>query len=113
MVKFSKRGTVEKLTSENRGALEMMAINNLLSEIGKNSSKIAYGLKETKKAINLGAVSQLLILDTKVASENMGDSMDMVENMKGEVMVISSEHDGGKQLESLGGMAAILRYEIA
>ena len=43
----------------------------------------------------------------------MGEDMDMVENMKGEVMVISSEHEGGKQLESLGGMAAILRYEIA
>ena len=56
---------------------------------------------------------ELLILDTKVAGENMGDAMDMVENMKGEVMVVSSEHEGGKQLESLGGMAAILRYEIA
>ena len=107
-----KKGTVEKLTSENRVALEMMAVDNLLSQIGKNSSKIAYGLKETTNAINLGAVSELLILDTKVASENMGDLMDMVENMKGEVLVISSEHDGGKQLESLGGMAAILRYEI-
>jgi protein pelota len=85
----------------------------LLAEIGKNSSKIAYGLTQTQNAINLGAVSQLLVLDTKVASENLGDSMDMVENMNGEVMVISSEHEGGKQLESLGGMAAILRYEIS
>ena len=108
-----KKGTVEKLTSENRVALEMGAINNLLGEIGKNSSKIAYGVKQTKDAINLGAVSQLLILDTKVASENMGDLMDMVENMKGEVMVVSSEHEGGQQLESLGGMAAILRYGIS
>ena len=107
-----KKGTVEKLTSENRVAIEMGAVDNLLTEIGKNSSKIAYGIKETKKAIALGAVSQLLILDTKVASENMGEEMDTVENMKGEVMVISSEHEGGKQLESLGGMAAILRYEI-
>ncbi len=107
-----KKGTVEKLTAENRVALEMGAVNNLLTQIAKNSSKIAYGLKETKNAINLGAVSELLILDTKVASEDMGDAMDMVENMKGEVMVVSSEHEGGKQLESLGGMAAILRYEI-
>ena len=106
-----KKGTVEKLTSENRVALEMGAVDNLLTEIAKNSSKVVYGLRETKNAINLGAVSQLLILDTKVASENMGDAMDMVENMKGDVMVISSEHEGGKQLESLGGMAAILRYE--
>ena len=108
-----KKGTVEKLTSENRVAQEMGAIENLLEEIGKNSSKVAYGARETQNAINLGAVGQLLILDTKVAGENMGEAMDMVENMKGEVMVISSEHEGGKQLESLGGMAAILRYEIA
>lgn len=108
-----KKGTVEKLTSENRVALEMGAINDLLTQIAKNSSKVAYGLKETQNAINLGAVDRLLIIDTKVAEENMGDAMDMVENMKGEVMVISSEHEGGKQLESLGGMAAILRYEIA
>ncbi|WP_295114177.1 mRNA surveillance protein pelota [uncultured Methanobrevibacter sp.] len=107
-----KKGTVEKLTSENRVAQEMGAINKLLEQIGKNSSKIAYGPKETQNAINLGAVSELLVLDTKVAGENMGDLMDMVENMKGEVMVISSEHEGGKQLGSLGGMAAILRYEI-
>ena len=108
-----KKGTVEKLTSENRVGEEMGAIENLLEEIGKNSSKVAYGVRETQNAINLGAVGQLLILDTKVAGENMGEAMDMVENMKGEVMVISSEHEGGKQLESLGGMAAILRYEIA
>ena len=107
-----KKGTVEKLTAENRVALEMGAVNNLLVEISKNSSKVVYGVKETKNAINLGAVSELLILDTKIASESMGDAMDMVENMKGEVMVVSSEHEGGKQLESLGGMAAILRYEI-
>ena len=107
-----RKGTVEKLTSENRVAIEMGAVNNLLTQIAKNSSKIAYGVRETKNAINLGAVSQLLILDTDIPKENMGDAMDMVENMKGEVMVISSQHEGGKQLESLGGMAAILRYEI-
>ena len=107
-----KKGTVEKLTSEHRIAVEMTAIDNLLSQIGKNSSKIAYGVNQVKNAIDMGAVSQLLILDNAIASNNMGDAMDMVENMKGEVMVISSEHEGGKQLESLGGMAAILRYEI-
>ena len=108
-----KKGTVEKLTSEHRVAIEMRAVNKLLEEIAKNSSKVVYGLRQTKEAINLGAVDELLILDVKVAGENMGDLMDMVENMKGTVMVISSEHDGGKQLESLGGLAALLRYGIA
>ena len=48
-----------------------------------------------------------------VATNNLGQQMDMVENMKGKVMVISCEHDGGKQLESLGGIAAILRYSLS
>ena len=90
----------------------MMAIDKLLEQIAKNSSKVAYGEKQIDYAINLGAVKQLLVLDTFVASKNMEPLMEMVENMKGEVMVISSEHEGGKQLESLGGMAAILRYPI-
>ena len=99
-----KKGTVEKLTVENR---------NLLEQIAQNSSKVAYGLSETIEAINLGAVEKLLVLDKMVATNNLGQQMDMVENMKGEVMVISSEHDGGKQLESLGGIAAILRYALS
>ena len=35
-----RKGTVEKLTSQNRVAFEMGAVNKLLEEIGKNSSKI-------------------------------------------------------------------------
>ena len=108
-----KKGTVEKLTVENRVASEMAAVNNLLEQIAQNSSKVAYGLSETIEAINLGAVEKLLVLDKMVATNNLGQQMDMVENMKGEVMVISSEHDGGKQLESLGGIAAILRYALS
>ena len=108
-----KKGSVEKLTVENRVASEMIAVDELLGEIGKNSSKVAYGVKETVEAINLGAVEKLLVLDKMVATNNLSQQMDMVENMKGEVMVISCEHDGGKQLESLGGIAAILRYAIS
>jgi protein pelota len=108
-----KKGTVEKLTVENRVASEMVAVNELLEEIGRNSSKVAYGLKETTEAINLGAVEKLLVLDKMVATNNLSQQMDMVENMKGNVMVISCEHDGGKQLESLGGIAAILRYALS
>lgn len=73
-----KKGTVEKLTSENRVAIEMGAINKLLEQIGRNSSKIAYGIREVKNAINLGAVGELLILDTKVASEGMGEMLSLI-----------------------------------
>ena len=120
-----KKGTVEKLTVENRVASEMVAINNLLEEIGKNSSKVAYGEKETVKAINLGAVK---LRDQEVRNciyrGSFNDMLKEIANTNiylpvlfhdtnGEVMVISSQHEGGEQLKGLGSMAAILRYEIA
>ncbi len=91
----------------------MHAVNDLLEEISKNSSKVAYGLKQTEEAVNLGAVSKLLILDKNISSDNSANLMDMVENMKGEVIVISSQHESGNQLASLGGIAAILRYSVS
>ena len=34
------------------------------------------------------------------------------EASKGEIHIISSEHDGGKKLDGLGGISAILRYRM-
>ena len=72
-----------------------------------------YGEKEVIDAINMGAVEKLLILDTVVPAKDMIKHMEIVENMKGEVIVISSEHEGGEQLKSLGGLAATLRYPLS
>lgn len=108
-----KKGTVEKLTTENRVAFEMKDINNLLKLLSKNSELVVYGLNQTKNAINMGAVKKLLILDIYMKDDNIEKLMDLTENMGGEVTIISNEHDGGKQLEALGGMAAILRYPIS
>ncbi|MCC7553290.1 MAG: mRNA surveillance protein pelota [Methanobacteriaceae archaeon] len=108
-----KKGTVEKITAENRIAHEIIAVDELLKEIAISSSKIAYGKKETINAAYAGAILKLLILDKIIAHENLEKVMNMVENMNGEIMIISSEHDGGKQLESLGGIGALLRYPIS
>lgn len=108
-----KKGTVEKLATENRVAYEISAVDGILKEIAMNSPLVVYGKKQVHEAINMGAIEKLLVLDNLVRSENMEESMDMVENMSGEVLVISSQHEGGKQLEALGGMAANLRYAIS
>jgi len=38
--------------------------------------------------------------------------MKNTESMKGTVNIIGSDHDGGKKLDGLGGMGAILRYKL-
>jgi protein pelota len=107
-----KKGVIEKLTAENRIAFEISCLEKIFEEMAKNTSKVAYGISEVTNAVNSGAVSELLVLDNIVRSKNLESLMDIVENMSGEVIVVSSEHEGGKQLESLGGVAALLRYPI-
>lgn len=108
-----QKGTIEKITAENRVAWEMRSVNRALEEIAKSSSSVAYGKKEVINAVNAGAAEQLLVLDKIIRQEDLEKVMDMVEGMGGKVVMVSSEHEGGKQLEALGGLVAILRYKIS
>ena len=38
--------------------------------------------------------------------------MKIVDNTKGDILIVSSDHEAGKKLDGLGGIAAILRYKI-
>lgn len=120
-----KRGIVDKVTSENRIAIETAAVNEILSEIAKSSldtnssrngsvtqNNVIYGKRDVINAANLGAVEKLLVIDIFVRETEIEAIMDLVENMSGKVMVISTEHDAGEQIKALGGLAARLRYSI-
>ena len=107
-----KKGLIEKMATEGRIAHEIRLVEDVLEEIGKSSKTVTYGKKEVKKAAQSGAIENLLVIDEMVRERNIENLMDQVENMGGKVMIISSEHDGGKQLSALGGIAALLRYSL-
>jgi protein pelota len=107
-----QKGVLEEMATEGRIAQEMRLINQLLQEVGKSSNMVTYGKNEVKNAVDTGAVEQLLVIDVLLRNEDVEKLMDVTENLGGKVMVISSEHEGGKQLSALGGIAALLRYAI-
>jgi protein pelota len=107
-----KKGVVEKMATEGRIAKEIRMVEKVLEEIGKNSKTVAYGKKEVTQAVHSGAAETMLVIDEMVKDREIERLMDQVENMGGKVMIISSEHDGGKQLTALGGIAALLRYGL-
>ncbi|MBI2649929.1 pelota family protein, partial [Candidatus Woesearchaeota archaeon] len=113
-----KRPEVREALKQERTAKEINKVEELFTEIAKNNLAV-YGLKETENASLAGAVRELLITDSliqKSRSENFYQSveniMKRVDKTKGEVEIISSEHEGGKRLDGLGGIAAILRFNI-
>ncbi|MBM4240397.1 MAG: mRNA surveillance protein pelota [Euryarchaeota archaeon] len=107
-----KKGIIEKIAAENRIAKEMRIVGKVLEEIGRTSDKVTYGRDEVGEASNAGAVYQLLVIDELVRKADIEKIMDSVENTGGKVMVVSSEHEGGKQLMALGGIAGLLRYSL-
>ncbi len=112
-----KRDEVKQALKNERAALEINIVEELLAEIGKGKLA-AYGLKEVKEAVEMGAVRVLLVTDTLIFKKREDGSYNIIdemmrntEKMKGEVHVISSEHEGGKKLNGLGGIGALLRYK--
>jgi len=106
-----KKGIGGKVVDETRVAMETKLMEKLFSEIGKDGL-FAYGDASVKAAVEAGAVSVLLVLDTKVRTPSVDQLLRTVENTKGEFHIISSMHEAGRRLESLGGVAAILRYKL-
>ena len=106
-----KRGLGGKVVEGSRVAKETRMVEQLFSEIGKDGM-FAYGLDSVKTAADAGAVETLLLLDAKVRTAEADTLLRTVENSRGTFIIVSSLHEAGRKLESLGGVAAILRYKI-
>ena len=106
-----KKGLGANLLRESRVGIEMEAVERLMENIGKGGLA-TYGNQEVADAAAAGAVETLLILDSKLRENDLDPIVRNVEQQKGNVIVVSSQHDGGRQLEALGGMGAILRYSL-
>ena len=106
-----KRGVAGKLLDDTRVAHETHLVEELFAEIGKDGM-FAYGEASVANAVAAGAVRLLLVLDTKVRTPSVERLLRSVEDARGEFAIISSMHEAGRRLESLGGVAGLLRYKM-
>lgn len=113
-----KRQEIQEVLKKDRIAKEVNLVENLLKEISKNNLAV-YSFKETKKAAEAGAITELLISDGFIQKRRQAEKFDEVDKMmhiielnKGKINIINSENDAGKKLDGLGGIAGILRYKL-
>jgi protein pelota len=106
-----KRGLGGKAVEGSRVARETRLVEQLFSEISTDGM-FAYGLDSVKLAAEAGAIETLLLSDTKVRTAEADALLRTVENSRGKFIIVSSLHEAGRKLESLGGFAAILRYRM-
>ena len=80
---------------------------------------VTYGVSEVKQAITAAAVSMLLVTTEYLMESRQANAygaleelMKQTERLKGKVHLIDSSHDAGRRLDSLGGIAALLRFQL-
>jgi peptide chain release factor subunit 1 len=111
---FGLRELVDKsadLLKEEAITEEKQIMERFLQSLAKTPEKTAYGLAEVKKALALAAVDVLLL------SESLDDNLieeldDQAEAVDTEVKIISLDTHEGMQLKELGGIGALLRFQL-
>lgn len=108
---------------DTRYARETKLVDSFFELIRQDEGKAWYGPSEVEKAVEAGAVGRgggvLLISNSLFRSLDVGVRrrwvalVDRVRDVEGgEVRVLSSEHESGRRLEGLGGIAAILTFPV-
>ncbi len=109
-----KGSKLEKVLSDARIAREARFMDRLLEEISKDRLA-TYGEDEVKRAVEMGAVEVLLVLDKRLRDNSGPATEDLISKAKqagSDFHILNSEHEPGQRLEGLGGVAALLRYKI-
>ncbi len=109
-----KRDAVKKISKDISSARDVRFLDRLLMEIGRDTGLAVYGLGEVEQAVNIGAVDTLLICDNVFLEnrERMEPMIKAVGATSGRFHLFNHEEEAGKQLNSLGGIAAVLRFKI-
>ena len=114
-----RSGILSDVLKNKRISDEMAAVEEFLARLGRGKADATYGFDEVEKATNYGAVEKLLVADVTLRDTTnekrrlLEQLMKDVEKARGEVVVISTEHEAGKKLLSLGGVVALLRFQFS
>lgn len=98
-------------------------MDDFLDHLRKDTNKATYGPREVENAVDQGAVGRgggvLIISNRLFRSQDVAERkrwvglVDRVREIEGgEVRVLSSDHESGKRLDGLGGVAALLTFPV-
>ncbi len=107
-----KRPELGEVLKMQRAAEESRLVENLMVEIAKDGLA-AYGIREVEEAVSSGNAGVLLVTDVFIHRNRAKSEalMKGAEAASGDVVIINSENEAGRKLDSLGGVAVLSRYK--
>jgi protein pelota len=105
------RGVLDTLMNDLQLSREVKMMDEVLVRISLDGA-VAYGISEVRKAIEYGAVEQVLVADTLLRNKDIMHLIQKAETTRAAIVVLSSGFEPGERLIALGGIAALLRYRV-
>jgi protein pelota len=114
---------VKSILADTKYARETKLMDDFLEQLRKETNKATYGPREVESAVDQGAVGRgggvLIISNRLFRSQDVAERkrwvglVDRVRDVEGgDVRILSSDHESGKRLDGLGGVAALLTFPI-
>lgn len=92
-------------------------VEEAIRRISRGERRIAYTLPRVSEAAKAGAVEKCVVSDDVFANnidENaLVEALNVVEEKGGKVFLTDSSLETGKQVSALGGIVALLRYDLS
>jgi protein pelota len=113
-----RSGVLTKAMKRMRVFNEIEVMEEIMKRLGKGEANVTYGLDTVKSAISMGAVEKLVVADTMLREADDDQRLHLekimreVEQRRGSITVVSTEHEAGEKLLALTGIAALLRFPI-
>jgi protein pelota len=93
------------------------AVEEAIRRISRGERRIAYTLPRVSEAAKAGAVEKCVVSDDVFANnidENaLVETLNTIEEKGGKVFLTDSSLETGKQVSALGGIVALLRYDLS
>jgi protein pelota len=114
---------VKTILADTKYARETKLMDDFLGHLRKESNKAIYGPREVESAVDQGAVGRgggvLIISNRLFRSQDVAERkrwVSLVDRVRddegGEVRVLSSDHESGRRLDGLGGVAALCTFPV-
>jgi protein pelota len=114
-----RSGVLLKAAAQMRVVDETEVMEEVMKRLGKGEGTVTYGLEAVENAVKMGAVEKLVLADTLLRESGeeqrlyLEKLMREVEQRRGSITVVSTEHEAGAKLLALSGIAALLRFPIS
>ncbi len=90
---------------------EKAILEKFFTKLGKEPGKTTYGYEKTKKALEMGAV-EVLIISSSIDKKIKTELEQLAKRIASTIEYVSTDTQEGVQFKNLGGIGAILRFQI-